>query len=347
MIKKIIFAVLFLMSFVLSAQEGSYSTQVEERLTSQIKPYSSKDLTPYYDKKSQKWGYMHRISKKKLSQPFIAFPIFFCPDLDLHVYQMTRNDFGLYGKIKGSYAGYDSRFFDQIAFLEPEIGVYNPMEYSYLIDTTIKGFRVNHLGELTGISPTLYDEVSKRAKVFTPFSYRDQFYAVIVNGDHAERNYAIIHQNGAVVEGFADSKEYPDILQKYSSQSDLWVVVGVDKERYRIKGLLSGKTISEVDTQIIHQLPELAYGIVSQDGEKGIWDFLTMQWVITPSKKNDFISLYYSSSEEVDTFENVEVIDADLVKENRDKVYLYILNSKNTFYDLSKKEYKPKGDRFF
>ncbi|AJH15581.1 hypothetical protein [Myroides profundi] len=343
MIKKSI-VLLLLMSFsVVLAQKDPCQIAVDKEFISKVKDHSSKDLIPYYSPKEKKWGYMNRVSQKKLTKPFMSNLEFFNPNFNTFHMHFSKQSISCKGEIKGSNNNYDTSEFGGISFFEPEVGLYVKSEDTLLVDEHVKGFKVDDKGELIGINPKYFDSQSKQTSLITIFSYHNQFYAVEKQlvGEN-QYYFTIINQNGESIDGFTQLTKYPEWLPMYSSQNDLWIETSKGDGKYQIRGLLSGKIMSQSSMKIIDQVNELAYGIVSLDGSKGVFDFLTMEWVIIPSKDNNFVNLYFSSLEEIDKIEKTEIVSVDQVKQNRDKVYIYILNEKNTFYDLDMKEYKPK-----
>jgi hypothetical protein len=341
MFKKIVVLTLSLSFGMLMAQKNPCQINVEKELVSKIKKYSSKELIPYYSSKVKKWGYMDRESSQVLTTPFFDAPQFFNPDLTILRLDFDKGNLGCTGVIKGSNSSYDVSEFKEIRFEEPYQGAWEErMDFtrddSRLVKESISGFEVNENGKLLYISPKFFDESTKTRMIRRIFSYKDEYFAIINKKDTDGEYYAIINQKGDVLKGFEYLNGYPKIIESVNTAHSFWIWYKNKEEKYVFKDFSNGVIKVILDDDLNEGSSVLWYVIAAVNDQKGILDVMSMEWKIPPAKENDFEKLYYT------TVKSKQQAFNRSVEYNREDSYIYIRNSKNTFYDLDMKEYKPK-----
>jgi len=348
--KKILVCLVLAQGLLLCAQENEYQKKAQEIVINPIKEYASNELIPYYASKDQKWGYMDRNSKKKLTKPFTSEPLFFHPNLELSLFQRELTDLDSYGTIKGSTFNYDSSDFGKIRLMEPEIDCIDrsKTDDSHLLKESIAGFEVDNQGELSAIGAAYFDSELKKKTIIELIVFQNQYRAIINHHKNDTSTYSIINQEGETIKGFEHITAYPETVTRYTAQKDVWMYVK-EGDKFKIKGLFSGEEKGVFDDEFHNgsykNYSGLGYTIARMNGQDGVLDLLTMEWKIKPSKANKFKALFYSTLKELDGNPEQTPISTEVVEYNRKHSYIYILNDKNTFYDLEMNEYKPKNSK--
>lgn len=339
MFKKVVVLILSLSFGTLMAQKTPCQINVEKELVSKIKKYSSKELISYYSPKAEKWGYMDRESKKVLTPPYFAYPEFFNPDLALPHMYFNKGELICEGVIKGSNKDYDvSEVVVIQPFIVPQVTRRGSVDYtrddSKLVKKEITGFEVDENGKLLYISPKFFDESTNTKMIKDVFSYKEVYYAII--NKEEEEYYSIINKKGEVLKDFENMDGYPIIIESVNTAHSFWIWYKNKEEKYVFKDFSNGVIKVILDDNLSEWNSVLWYVIAAVNDQKGILDVMSMEWKIPPAKENDFKKLYYT------TVKNKSESINRSVEYNREDSYIYILNSKNTFYDLDMKEYKPK-----
>lgn len=341
MFKKIVVLTLSLSFGTLMAQKSPCQINVEKELVSKIKKYSSKELIPYYSPKAEKWGYMDCESKKVLTPPYFAYPEFFNPDLALPHMYFNKGELICEGVLKGSNKDYDvSEVVVIQPFIVPQVTRRGSVDYtrddSKLVKKEITGFEVDENGELLHISSVFFDESTKTKMIRRIFSYKDEYFAIVNKRDADGEYYAIINQKGDVLKGFEYLNGYPKIIESLNTAHSFWIWYENKEKKYVFKDFSTGEVKVVLDSYLPTSDSVLGYTIATVNNKIGILDMMSMEWKVPPAKENDFKKLYYT------TVKNKSESMNRSVEYNREDSYIYILNSKNTFYDLDMKEYKPK-----
>lgn len=354
MIKKSIVVMLLLSSMASVAQDKGKDTACKEfikkTLVDKIKGYSSKNVIPYFSRSEWKWGYMDKVSKKKLTIPFMESVRFFTPNFYVNYSDLRglSNDLDCAGLVKGTEENYDISKFTESGYSGSEFENY-PMtgeyrSYEHMVNAGISGFQVDAKGRLIGFNPKYYNEKNKGNKFNRVFSLEGKYYALVDLRDDTGRHYSVINENGEAIKGFEDITTYIALNIRYSTDTDIWFSITNDKDDYDIKSLKTGEVIGVSKRSLDHTRNHMGYEIVSVGDKKGLLDVITMQWKIPPSDKNDFEEVYFSSSQAIEQeFWTYGVIPIEVINQNRERSDIYILNEKKTFYDLEMKEYKPKN----
>ncbi|MDR0194567.1 MAG: hypothetical protein LBI73_05535 [Myroides sp.] len=352
MFKKI--AILLVLSTMTSvAQERGKEKEcqvfIQKNLVDKVKGYSSKDLIPYFSEEEWKWGYMDKVSKKKLTTAFMESVRFFTPNFyvgfrDIRVFP---KDLDCAGLVKGSEGGYDSSKFTDSSYSQGEyvadVAMGSSRNYVHMVNDTISGFKVDANGSLIEFNPKYYDKKYRDTKIQNVFELDGKYYALVDLRDDKDYHYSVINENGEAVKGFENITTLVSVNIRYSTDTDVWFSIENENGDYDIKSLKIGKVIGSSKRGLDNTRNYMGYEIVSVGNKKGLLDATTMQWKIMPSETNDFEEVYFSSTKVIEQeFWSKRVIPIEVITQNREKANIYILNKKKTFYDLDMKEYKPK-----
>lgn len=352
MITRSITAILLALSLHSFAQQATCTDIAEQYLIKKVKGYSSMDLIPYYSKKEDRWGYMDRISKKKLTEPIFSSPEFFSPTINPHSISNSKknSEWRCRGEIKGSKDHYDTSDFVNIFFEEPEVAMrknIDRIDYTKMFDSSIEGFKVNTAENLVAFNPKFYNSETKEPILRDISTYQDEHYAkLIVSIIDYNYRFSIINSKGEAIEGFKDIDSYPISVPRFTDNNGLWFGLKEPNDEYLLKDAISNKVIGKIKDryEIENRLSSfLGYAIVSLDKNTGVLDLTTMEWKIKPDAKNNFTKLYYSSLEELDSkmIKN-DLYSLEVLESNRKKANVYILTADNYFYDLEMNSYQVK-----
>ncbi|MDR0228645.1 MAG: hypothetical protein LBI72_06230 [Flavobacteriaceae bacterium] len=353
MIKKIALICLLATNTIIVAQERGREKECQEYIqknfVDKVKKYSSKNLIPFYSEREQKWGYMDKVSKKRLTNTFMKSVRFFTPDFytsqsDIRIFP---SDLSCAGLIKGSKEKYNISKFTDSSYNEGEyvadVAMGSNRNYSHMVNADVSGFKVDADGNLIEFNPKYYNEKYRDTKIEHVFKLDGKYYALVDLRDSKEYHFSVIDERGEAIEGFEDITTYVAINIRYSTDTDVWFSIENENGDYDIKSLMTKEVIGSSKSKLNYSRNYMGYEIVSVGNKKGLLDVTTMKWKIVPSEKNDFEAIYFSSSQAVhQSYGNKRIIPIDEINENRKIVDIYILNKKNTFYDLDMKEYKPK-----
>lgn len=332
--------------------------KINSQLINKIKPFNTKDLIPYYSEKENKWGYFHRITKKTITKPIMKEAYFFKPQL-LFYYSFETNGLenGCSGKILGSKDNFKIESVEKAQYQD-----FNVYDDSFIIKQSAKsrvnedinGFEVDANGKLTNFNSKFYDEKNDEVLIQNIIFFKNKYYAVTKTIENENKYYSIINQEGQEFPNFKKTTYYPMLKQIYSDDTDLWFLTITNDKKYVYRSLLNNTEIGDaLDDNIVYgetQEQSFGYVIYSVNKKKGIFDLTTMKWKIKPADDNDFLYIYYAASEPLSysyqknewSYRTDVIISNKDIEENRKKSYIYILSSKNIFYDLDLKTYKPK-----
>ena len=341
--KKIILISCLLFLSNLHSQELTCEQKVKKFLIDKIKKYKSDELIPYYSKKENKWGFFDMKSKIKVTKPIFSHGYFFNPSLYIY-YDLDTNgkENGCDGKISGSNSNF--KIIDLKESIYELFSESTPtfiIDYSSYVDNSTSGFEVNSNNKIIKFNSKFYNNETSIPIDLNPIYLKGNFYTVINYKIKDISTFSIINQSGETVSGFENSsrKLYP--VNLFSDSDDILILIQNPNNTYTLKSLLKNLDLIENINDSFtgdNNIKELGYSLLKINNEMGIFDFTTMNWKIKPDSKNDFSVLYYSSLEEITKQKTIKG-----VLENRKKVKIFIQNSKNEFYDLDMKIYKPKN----
>ena len=342
--KKIILLSCLLFLSNLHSQELTCEQKVKKFLIDKIKKYKSDELLPYYSKKENKWGFFDMKSKIKVTKPIFMEGNFFSPNLYIY-YSLDTNgrENGCDGKISGSSSNYKITNIKGSSY-EPSLSEYVPvlaLDYKKYIDDSTSGFEVDNNNKIIKFNSKFYNNETSIPIDLDPIYLKGNFYTVINYKINDISTFSIINQNGETVSGFENSSKNLYPINSFSDSDDVLILIPNLNNTYKLKSLLKNLDLIEnINDSFIgdNNIKKLGYSLLKVNDEMGIFDFTTMNWKIKPDSKNDFSVLYYSSLEEITKQETIKG-----VIENRKKVKIFIQNSKNEFYDLDMKLYKPKN----
>lgn len=354
---RILISIFILYSVHTHAQNMNCNEKIESQFINKIQNYNSKDLIPYYSEKDNKWGYFIRTSKKIVTKPIMNKPYFFKPNIEFYYsFETDGSENGCNGKILGSKDKFKIEWSQDASYQVFATDYSRKYEfkrkYSTLISDDISGFEVDSSGKLTKFNSKFYDVNKEVPTINQIIFFRNNYYAITEVIEDDKRFYSIINQDGKTFENFDKIEFYPMLKQRYTDDTDLWFLCETKNGKYIYKSLLNNLQLEdEIDDETVYgerQDQSFGYVIYTVNKKKGVFDLTTMKWKIKPSSKNDFIYLYYASSEpllysykqEKGTYRTDVIISNKDIEENRKNSYIYIQTSKNHFYDLNLKLYK-------
>lgn len=357
--KSILLLLVFFTVPIISAQEMDCDQKVKKLLIEKIKSFNSKDLVPYYAEKENKWGYMHRVSKKIITKPIMKDPYFFKPEIHFYYCFDTNGlENGCSGRIMGSKDKYRIESLKNAEYQVYDVAYGGNEEtkrtYKSKIKDAINGFEVDTEGRLTYFNSKFYNKEKDEPFITQVLSFKDKFYGITKTTEDKKEYYTVINQDGTEFPGFKKLEYYPVLKQTYSDDKDLWFLIKSNEGKYFYKSLFENKSLDyAIDDSTVYgenQTQSFGYVIFSMNDKKGLFDLTTMSWRIEPSDKNDFSSLFYASAEPLSynydktdfNYSTDVTISSEMIKENRAKSYIYIQSSKDYFYDLNLNSYKPK-----
>lgn len=324
-------------------------------LIDKIKPYNSKDLIPYYSKKDRKWGFFHRASKKRLTTPILREEYFFQPDLHFYYSFEVNGEDGCQGELLGSAQVYKltsvkSSVYEIMIAEAPKKE--EDINYKNFAKDDIPGFELDENGNLTYFNSKYYNKKEDKPQLSDIFKINGKHYATALYEENGKKYYTIINQKGEVSKGFEKLETYPNRKQIFSNENDVWFLLEIAKDKYIFKSLLTGQTFNETFDYAPSwksKAQDIGYAIFSVNKQSGLLDLTTMQWIIKPSAKNDFVRLHYASSDPLNfnyekdrySYNPTVTNPIEMIHHNRSISYIYIQNSKKQFLDLNLKLYKP------
>ena len=346
------------LSVAVWAQNRSCEEKAKTLLINKIKDYPSNQLIPYYSEKDGMWGYFDRKSKRKITEPVLREADFFHPHIHLYFSLETNGqENGCTGKIMGSKESYrlenfyESDYQIYEAMMPPESMV--KKTFKDKVNNLVNGFEVDEKGKLTSFNPKFYNEQKDQPNIYDIFQFKGEHYAIVSFKDNNGSFYQVINQKGETFSGFEKLKNYPHRKQSYTHEEDLWFLIETTENQHIFKSLFEGKQFADTfdNTNNWENFGQtIGYAIMSTNNKKGVLDLTTMKWKVKPKASNDFWYLNYSSLEplainydkdEYSQNQNI-IIPIEMLKKNRKNTYIYIHNSKNSFYDLKMKLYEPK-----
>lgn len=342
----------------ISAQEMTCNEKIETQFIKKIKPFNSKDLIPYFSEKENKWGYFDRTTKKIITKPIMKEPCFFKPDIKFY-YSFETNGLenGCSGKILGSKDNYKIESLSNAEYQSYAVEDENPATkktYKSMIKEDINGFEVDENGKLTNFNSKFYNEKNDEPAIQNIIFFKNNYYAITEVLENGKSYFSIINKEGQEFSNYKKIEYYPRLKQIYSDDTDLWFLTKTNNGKYIFKSLLNNIQLEYAfDDYTIYgenQEQSLGYVIYTVDKKNGVFDLTTMKWKIKPSDKNDFSYIYYASSEPLSysyqedelRYKNYVIISNKDIYENRKRSNIYIQSSRDVFYDLELKPYKPK-----
>ena len=339
--KKIILLSCLLFLSNLHSQELTCEQKVKKFLIDKIKKYKSDELIPYYSKKENKWGFFDMKSKIKVTKPIFKNAKFFFPKLYMfYDLEINNKENGCKGLVSGSNKKYKIIEIQKSDYQNYDMKEQplTQIDYSKLIDNSISGFEVEN-NKIIKFNSKFYNAESNEPINLNPIFFKGKFYTFINEIINSVNYYSIINQKGKKIPGFENLSSYIYQTNLYEDANDIWFQIVKDNKNLKIKSLLENIELEDNFSDFNNYFPSsISYAILKIDNKLGIFDFTTMSWKIKPDSKNDFLDLHYSSLEEIPEQKTIKGI-----LENRKKVKIFIQNSKNEFYDLDMKIYKPKN----
>lgn len=334
--KQYIFGLFLLVSFGIKAQDRC-TELVQTQLVDKVKHLKSTDLLPYYDETSKKWGFFDKNSGEKVTEGVLDYPDFFNPHLRVRTtyYEKIRNrkvERYCLGYVKGSNFGYQNSVIEVGSFCGG-LGYKDRLKAE--IKPNINGFEVDEKGKLTYVSPKYYNEDNGYTDFYEIFKFKEKYYAITF--DREDGNHHIIDEQGNIARKIKSGERGTYLKTIYSNSKDVWV-----QKDGKFEGIFTGKVIKDIAPVITIQYKNIGYQVVETNNGNGLLDLTTMKWKIKPNPKNNF-DIEYTSSEELENVDEMMVIPYKLVKENRKKIKIYLLDYKNKILkDLNGKIYLPK-----
>ncbi len=354
---KILLALIIIIPLNMFSQKSGCEEKLEAQLLRKIKPYKSKNLVPYYSEKDEKWGFLHKESRKKITTPIFKKPIFFNPRLVAdYAFETKDNEDGCYTILEGSKNNYDVYHVSEGDYGISERVYHNESfeeagNNKEMINNDIFGFEVNEQGVITSYNNTYYDFNNNKARIDKyAIKYKEKYYAVVNKHKNFVTTYSIIDQDGNVIEGFENMRSRPIYKYTFATPEDLWFLIEIENNSlgyvYRsINKKESTEKFKHPYSMTIFP-KTIGYAILRTESGHGVLDLITMKWKIEPSSENVFYALDYASSElllDKNYPEHiVPEISSEKINENRKKSNIYILNSNKQFYDLDLNLYTAK-----
>lgn len=331
---KKIFYILYLWGGIVLAQDCKKELQIQ--LVDKIKYYKSTDLLPYYDKKSDKWGFFDKNSRKKITESIFNNAKFFQPNLVLY-FDFYNGDSYCEAKILGS--NYKIKNVEK-QYPKMEMPTSQEVFSNKIINPNILGFEVDENGELKGVAPQYSSKFGGKygsVNIEDIFNYKGKYYAKTFISNENEKYCQIIDQQGNLIKKL---DMFADIKSVYSTDNDVWFFTGNGK-KYRLESIFTHKKIENITDRIISYDKNLGYAILKMTNGIGVIDLTTMEWKVFPDTKNDFSKIGFTSMDKLE-ITNEKIIPIELVNKNREKANIYIINQNYTLQSLDGKIYKVK-----
>jgi len=345
MYKTIAYLILVLVFPHLIFSQSSTLKKDAEKLVSLIKEYESTDLIPFFDKDSNKYGYIHKKTKKIIVEPYLSKALLFNPNIYINeVFGKEKYGEKVEGFIEGSKKNYNI-VLNAVEYFVVELDDFLYEEdnvFATKKNDNIKGFKVSKYGEVTEANSKYFNPKHSTSPVSFNFIFKIDtlYYAVFNEVGNKNRNLkSLIDQNGNYIKKII---EYDRIFPFYYIGREEQVVLDV-KKGDKVNFLINiDKNKKIIYTEILSMLNNLGYVLIKNKNKVGLLDLTTMEWIIKPNKSNDFLSLDYSSSYTL-KYRNPDLLNftQNNINDNRHISDIYILNSKNTYYDIYLNEYKP------
>ena len=341
--KKIYILLFSIISSFSFSQDKICVDNLQAKIIDNIKMYPSNQLLPYYSDDMQKWGYFHKTSGKKLTEPLMDHINLFNPSTRFYFNCQNYSECCTV-ELMGSAQNYSvlkaERYFEGKG--DGSFGIATHRNAKQKIKEGLNGFEVDAKGELTFYNPKFYDPINDVAGIDDIVFLKGKYYATAIFVKDGKKAYSVIDQEGKSVKGFENLNYYPQQKLKYSDDNNVWYFIAAQGDHYELKSLFGNKKFDGITRIDEWNYYDRAFGyvIVEFGNKKGLLDLVSMKWKIKPSQKNDFTGIYYASLENIKTSHNE--ISSEVIKTNRRIVDVYILNSENKFYDLNLKLYKMK-----
>jgi|GEM_PF-1759530 len=341
----------------LFSQNFSCEDKVSKHLIDKVEKHESINLIPYFSKTENKWGFFDKKTRKIVTSPILNRVHFFKPNLRLF-YEMNNGnqENGCDANILGSKENYKTEFIKQSDYqvYEVESETRPKINYEKLINDEISGFEVNDNNKIIGFNSKFYNKKTKKSilKIWA-IKFKNNYYAVVTEKINDKNKYSIVNQQGDEMEGFENLSNFPIKVFHYRDSDDIWFYFKTEAGKYKFRSLLKNKEINGLfdrPLNLNNYAKTIGFAILKTNAKYGLLDLTTMSWRLKPKKKNDFVSLNYSSSEVlsenyINDRNNINFnkeIPIEIIKQNRLKSNVYIQNSKREFYNLKRKIIKPK-----
>ena len=323
------------------AQESTCDERVNSLLINKVKPYSSIDLLPYYSAADNKWGYMHRKTKEKITEPILEYPLFFHPNISFnYAFEIDGKPNGCSGSIKGSEGDYAIEHLENQDYRDYKAwgGEGSRPNDGFMVNDNIQGFEVDSNGKLSAFNPKFYNGANRSTLIKRVFKFQKNHYAIAEFEDNRKTYYHIISQDGKAMPGFDKLVYFPQQRSQFEEDTDLWFFVKDDKGKFLLHSLVNNQQLPYRFDNGWFTNPIFGYAIMSENGATGIFDIYALSWKIRPKVANDFWTLHYASSNDV---QNYGYSNAIVLEGSRKKVYIYVLTKNKVFYDLQMNKYVP------
>ncbi len=285
-----------------------------------------KNFIPF--RQNNKWGYMHRVTKKVIVTPKYKSLSFFNPAMEGY-YESTYFMILKSGKI----------LFDKVPFngtTDPSVAQ-NALIKVIPSSSGFKGFTVNAKGELATYS-SLYYYYTTGYHTWNVYPFKDhgKQLAVVVN---KEGLYGIIDTQGNIIKGF--EFKYKKIIwnRLANDPATTWFFINMEANQWSMMSLTGQH---KLDDQKLFNYPFtsnsfLGYTPMNNEGNykvTGIFDCVEMKWVLKAQHSILFWQLYYSSD---------KVIHSEDIAERKNVYIYYPFEQEGTTYyiDLQGIKYIP------
>lgn len=343
-------ALICLLPTMFFAQSERCKKIINEQLIQKI--YTPvENLAPYFE--NNKWGFFNMRTGEKLTKPVFREAQSFSPDLEFYyAFETEKGQDGCNGVVSsmGHYQiskAEDSQYQIMVAEYHPP----KKFDYSKRFQEN-PGFVLDDDWDFSRFNKKYFDEEENRPNIYSPIKFKGKTYAFWLHKSlDGKALRTLIDSDGN--EYFTTEKQMT-VKLNYATDTDIWIFVEDERDKnYYFQGIFSGKKIGGITKDVYLSNDEIryfGYGIVETKTGKGIFDFLKMDWVIKPSKKNDFERIITNVPEYLnkvykshDAEENQQPqIPAEDIMKNREKSNIFIITSKNKVLDFNLKEIKPK-----
>ncbi len=314
--------ILFLTTSTLSfAQSQKTKDAFKQKYLGEITKYKTSELIPY--KSKGKWGFMHKKTKKILTQPYLRSAMMFNPGISF--YDAERRETILINQdYKIESTEIDVEFVDEPVPIKshPSIRV---------LDSTngYRGFEVDSQGRISGYSSVYYRNRT-HGNIYQPFLFKSKYYVMIRKSNN---QLILINQKGETQTGLDCRTILPNTA--YTQKDDKWFYVKTNDGK---KGFVSlhgkKKLFGKLISNPFKYSNLFRYNIQAKEGKYGLLDLSTMSWRIRPQRKYKIKSLIFSSEKKLATNSS---------NRNQANIYMVVTRKGKTFImDLDKKIYKPK-----
>lgn len=315
--------ILFLTTSTLSfAQSQKTKDAFKQKYLGEITKYKTSELIPY--KSKGKWGFMHKQTKKILTQPYLRSAMMFNPGISF--YDAERRETILINQdYQIESTELDIEFVDEPILTKsyPSIRV---------LDSTngYRGFEVDSQGRISGYSSVYYRHRTHGNISSLPFLFKSKYYVVVKK---SKKQFVLINQKGETQTGLDCRTILPNIA--YTQKDDRWFYVETNDGKKGFVSLTGKKKLfGKLISNPFKYSNVFRYNIQAKEGKYGLLDLSTMSWRIRPQRKYKINRLIFSSEKK---------LTMNSSNRNQADIYMVVTRKGKTFImDLDKKTYKPK-----